>query len=388
VADVLQFYPSIYTHSIPWALHGKTAAKRKRRDWTLVGNRLDFWFRQAQDQQTRGIPIGPDLSRVGAEVILVAVDEALQASMPAVQGFRAVDDYELSFKTRAEAEAALSLLQSALASFELQLNESKTDILELPLALDGTWPAMLRDFSFSDGSPRKRIASLTEYFSTAFALAVKHADESVLKYAMVRAAGCDWSGIPWRTYQQLLLQCATAEPGVFQILISELRKYQRRGEALDQERIAELAELTTKEHLPVAHGSEVVWAVWMMVALGLSFTASMEALISTTDDPLVPLVALHGRERGLAGASLDTSLWEKHMTQEALRGPHWLLAYEAGVRNWLPSQNSKRHHVDQDSSFGYLNTLGVRFYNTRALATAPARWRPRMPLGQLIGYAS
>ena len=40
-ADVSQWYPSTYTHSIPWALHGKAIAKAKRKRSDLIGNRID-----------------------------------------------------------------------------------------------------------------------------------------------------------------------------------------------------------------------------------------------------------------------------------------------------------------------------------------------------------
>jgi hypothetical protein len=32
--DVARFYHSIYTHSIPWVIHGKAAAKKKQRETT------------------------------------------------------------------------------------------------------------------------------------------------------------------------------------------------------------------------------------------------------------------------------------------------------------------------------------------------------------------
>src|SRR5258706_10363560 len=40
--DVKNFYPSIYTHSIPWAIHGKKliTTKRNRYNYGLFGNRL------------------------------------------------------------------------------------------------------------------------------------------------------------------------------------------------------------------------------------------------------------------------------------------------------------------------------------------------------------
>lgn len=386
VADILQFYPSLYTHTIPWAIHGKPVGKAAMNDWSLPGNRLDFWMRQAQDRQTRGVPIGPDTSRLIAELVLVGVDQLIQKRVPGLQGFRALDDYELSFRTRSEAESALAELQSALAEYELQLNESKTDILELPLPLEGAWPLALRDFRFKARSPRRLIGELTEYFSLAFRIAQANPTESVLKYAIARASAMDWSGRPWMTYQDLLLQCATAEPGVLKHVTAELSKYKSVGQKLDRDRITSLAEFIVEDHVPLGHGSEVVWPVWLLVALGLRLSPTMERIISGYNDPLVPLVALHAKSRRLTGASLDTSAREQHMTRDSLLGPHWLLAYEAGVRKWLPTKSRRKHHVDQDPRFKYLREKGVRFYNTRASAREITRWRPRMTLSQVIGY--
>jgi hypothetical protein len=55
--DMSRCYGSIYTHSIPWALHTKPVAKARRNDDSLLGNRLDLWLRNAQDSQTVGIAI-------------------------------------------------------------------------------------------------------------------------------------------------------------------------------------------------------------------------------------------------------------------------------------------------------------------------------------------
>jgi len=38
--DLSQFYPSISTHSIPWALHKKSVAKARPNDYSLLGNAL------------------------------------------------------------------------------------------------------------------------------------------------------------------------------------------------------------------------------------------------------------------------------------------------------------------------------------------------------------
>lgn len=61
-ADLSRFYQTLYTHSIPWALHTKEVAKSKKADKTLPGNAIDIAVRSTQDQQTLGIPVGPETS--------------------------------------------------------------------------------------------------------------------------------------------------------------------------------------------------------------------------------------------------------------------------------------------------------------------------------------
>ena len=69
--DVAQFYNSIYTHSIPWAVHGRTNAKAAFKTRTsVVGDGLDRAVREGQEGQTIGIPIGPDTSLIVGELIL------------------------------------------------------------------------------------------------------------------------------------------------------------------------------------------------------------------------------------------------------------------------------------------------------------------------------
>ena len=87
--DIARFYPSIYTHVIPWAFHGKEQAKANRTEG--LGNELDRLVRTAQDGQTMGIPVGPDTSLVIAEAVAASLDADL--SQFRLQGFRFMDDY-------------------------------------------------------------------------------------------------------------------------------------------------------------------------------------------------------------------------------------------------------------------------------------------------------
>ena len=376
IADIQQFYPSVYTHSLPWALHGKAIAKKNRHDMSLTGNRLDFWVRQGQDQQTRSIPIGPDTSLVLAEILLAAIDVELTARIGNVSGFRAIDDYELLFTTISDAENALAEFQAVLELYELRLNEEKTRIVQLPQVLDDTWPIQLRRFDIRTGK-KSESADLLDFFNLAFELSTTHPIKSILRYAISRARSLSLRSSTWPLYQSLLLQCANSEPGTLKHVTAELKRYKDLGYSIDHARIETTIEQLVSRHLPLGHGSEVAWAIWLAIATESRISKTAAQLVATSHDPLVPLLALHANARKLVPGGLDTTTWEDLMTPEELWGEQWLLCYEANVKGWLPSKGRK-DHVAQDLCFSYLKDNAVSFYNIRASALRVKRWAPRV----------
>ena len=142
--DVQSFYHSIYTHSIPWALHGKVTAKqnRSRHDPAVFGNEIDFFVQQGQDGQTKGIPVGPDTSRIISEPILCAVEEIVeqQVGESILSGFRYVDDIFLCFDSSSEANQALSALKDAVREFELQLIPQRRRLAPHLITMKGRGP--------------------------------------------------------------------------------------------------------------------------------------------------------------------------------------------------------------------------------------------------------
>jgi len=81
-SDIQRFYQSIYTHSIPWAVHGKAAVKKdgNANSAVVTFNKLDQLVRRGQDGQTIGIPIGPDTSRIIGEIVGCAIDKRIELS--------------------------------------------------------------------------------------------------------------------------------------------------------------------------------------------------------------------------------------------------------------------------------------------------------------------
>jgi hypothetical protein len=132
IADIYNFYGSIYTHSISWAIHGRDEAKNKARDFTLLGNRLDKLFQNAQDGQTNGIPVGNVISDLAAELILKDIDELLSPTLEElnIEAFRYKDDYRFICKNKKDARVILDKLAISLSiNYGLTLNQPKTKIV-------------------------------------------------------------------------------------------------------------------------------------------------------------------------------------------------------------------------------------------------------------------
>lgn len=130
-ADVTDCYPSIYTHSLAWALHGKSVAKNDKSK-ALVGNRIDQLVQHMRHGQTNGIPQGSTLMDFIAEMVLGYADQLLcerlsnELGVSDYQVLRYRDDYRIFVNEPQSGERILKLLSEVLMGLGLKLNTSKT----------------------------------------------------------------------------------------------------------------------------------------------------------------------------------------------------------------------------------------------------------------------
>ena len=358
--DIDNFYPSIYTHVIPWALHSKSVAKQNRNNFNLLGNVLDLIIRNGQDQQTLGIHIGPDCSLVIAEIILSAVDAAL-LSTGAVNGFRYLDDYEFGFATYSEGEQALADLQGGLSVYELHLNPRKTFLFELPGAIERPWATELRGFRIRQGSTGQE-TDLIGYFSRAYELSRNYPDDSVLRFALGRMRRSVVVQHNWPLYESTLLHIAAVEPGTLSTVVDELYRYYQAGYQVGLLKVADALHQIIHGHARVNHGSEVAWAIWGCLLFGIHLDDLTASQVAQMEDSVVAILALDAKSKGLISSNVNLTFWTSMMTTQSLVEENWLLAYETNVKGWLPSLGVQ-DHVAADPNFIFLKQNGVHFYD-------------------------
>lgn len=181
-ADISNCFPSIYTHSIPWALVGKEHSKAHRSpsEWF---NEIDFFTRNVKDAETHGILIGPHASNLLSEIVLVVVDDAMYR-----KGYfyiRNIDDYTYYAETHEKAEKFLVDLSTELKKFGLILNHKKTEILKLPLASTEQWVRQLNAHIFVNEDRPLRLNEVRAFLDIALELMQKNNDNSaILNYVI------------------------------------------------------------------------------------------------------------------------------------------------------------------------------------------------------------
>jgi hypothetical protein len=357
VADIAEFYHSIYTHSIPWALHKKAFSKLNR-GAGILGNDIDMLTRNSQYGQTVGIPIGPDTSLVIAECILAEVEELLRPKIPNLIGFRFVDDFELCFKDHSTAEHGLAVLQEQLLEFELRLNPRKTALHIPPISFEPEWIAELRRFKIRDTSGQR--GDLVAYFDLITRFLLAYPSEHVSKYGIKRFTRFRPQPKNLNILQSLLCHVGVAEPGSIREVVESLFFLRDQGFQLDPQLTWETFNTVIANSAPLGYQYEVSWAMWGLISFNFTLDQRSVAALQSTGNSVVAILALDARQRGLA-QNLDLTRWAARMTAQDLREEEWLLSYEANVRNWLPSVGGV-DHVAVDRDFGFLKQRNVRFY--------------------------
>lgn len=143
--DIASCFYHIYTHTITWAVKGKEQAK------SLIGkstfeNDFDTLMQHANYNETNGIIVGPEISRIFAEIILQRIDSnvlnrlkqepyALKLGRD-YEVRRYVDDHYIYANSKDNLRLILDIYKEELQFYKLYINESKLEFFERPFVSD------------------------------------------------------------------------------------------------------------------------------------------------------------------------------------------------------------------------------------------------------------
>lgn len=150
--DISKCFDSLYTHSISWAVLGRDVVKETlaRKDFSTINDsfpdHFDKLMQQLNYNETNGVVIGPELSRIFAEIILQKIDCDIQYSLNNkgirlgvdYECFRYVDDYFLFFNEERVYRVIVDTLETCLKEYKLGLNFEKEVVYKKPIITELT----------------------------------------------------------------------------------------------------------------------------------------------------------------------------------------------------------------------------------------------------------
>ncbi len=143
--DISKCFDSIYTHSISWALLNKDLVKDNiALSKSTFGGEFDRLMQDLNYGETNGIVIGPEFSRIFAEIILQQIDKKVKLRLsnfdeePLIfrrdyELFRYVDDYFIFYNNEEEKDEILRLFRLHLRNYKLGINEEKSEEYSMPI---------------------------------------------------------------------------------------------------------------------------------------------------------------------------------------------------------------------------------------------------------------
>lgn len=141
--DIQACFNSIYTHSIAWATNGgKATYKRffKGSEDGTFGSVWDSLMQKMNYNETNGIVIGPEFSRLFAEVILQYIDKCVEMDLNKkgyrwnvdYECYRYVDDHFFFYNNKEVLETARQSYAYHLNEYKMSISNEKTEDMERP----------------------------------------------------------------------------------------------------------------------------------------------------------------------------------------------------------------------------------------------------------------
>lgn len=365
--DINSCFDSIYTHTIPWVIHGIGTAKKHTRDNSMLGNRLDGCMQAMNYGQTNGVLVGNDLSRIVSEIILCTVDTQIQDQFPRILCRRYVDDYYIYIKEASEIQQIIAFIRSALAKYQLTLNENKIQINESPFIYGKTWLVGMQQ--------AVRLKS-SEFLSWLISEYYKEKDPALLKYGLKVVDSKRYSPHNrWKAMQSKIINMWVRYPFLADRILPLLWNNK---EQLKKSGIKNAIYTVVDQSILLGLDLELIWAIWFVKVFDIQISQEFAVKVLRSNNDLAKIILFDILDKnGLSEKpkiqkeyqSLLDALREDDLDDEGNSGnlpwsSHWLLAYELERKDRFSVISESLDIMSKNPFFMKLLRKDIKFYDS------------------------
>ena len=386
--DITNFYPTIYTHSIPWSILGKEDSKyyfeiknidsnsfetltltdQKARNYKIA-DKIDTLVRNCNDKQSVGLPISPDSSFILSEMVSSRIDQELKIELEGMdyKCVRYYDDYYFYTNSISDADTILKKTQKILYEYKLEVNENKVEIKQLPYFHSDLWNLEVHNYNFKEQYARD-IQEIEYYFSLIFKLVEENRENSswIISYSLTRfeygnvQIKLDQIGI----FISLLLKTLYLDTSNIDQIFKIIYNYKIFIDQNELRKIKILLDKLIKEHIALNHSFEIAWCLWFYKSFDINCSIEILQSILDSEDQISILIALDIiNNHGINKRKLDFTLVNNKISTDNLYNKQWLMCYEIEKKEWL---DVTLNNIDDHAFFKILKNHNVYFYNEQA----------------------
>lgn len=345
-ADISTCFPSIYTHSLCWAMVGKEVAKSNRRSGVWF-NDIDHACQQMRNGETHGLMIGPHASNLLAELILTKVDKSL--SDKGYQFIRNIDDYTCVTETNEDAQTFITDLAKELRIYDLSLNHKKTKIETLPMAAVENWVRVL------NGTPTVGKHGIVDYktarayLDTAVKLMQDNGGNAATLYYAIKVLSKNKIS---NNAKQYCVRTAMHLAIIYPYLVPLLDKYVFTVFNAKIDEIESFSQMLFDDSKKNGNCEGMSFAFYFAVKYGFQIAYDIADIISQDDCLLKTMALVYARKNSITSDLTDLEKEAQRLKAQEF-DENWLFIYEC----LKPSQLSGDWKVIKNSNISFLQPI-------------------------------
>jgi len=367
--DVANFYNTIYTHSITWAMCGKKNAKKYlitqqptsiKKKYELA-DQLDKYIRIQKNTETNGIVVGPFTSRIFSEMIMAELDRKLIE-----RGFvfrRYVDDYKFYFRTESQAQESLPIIEKVLNEYCLNINPAKTEIHRYPFDIISPIQTTLEEIL----QQKKGLNSGVFGVLNAAAQFQLSGHKGAYKYVLKMLKGHDIPSEDFDIIMPSLINIMLIDPKYGKYVINYLKQNNKK---LDKEKLSKIMnhELASSIKNELQQESLLFMQIFMELSLNLNANNLLNILKSGDDfSIIIALDIWKNKNKYVQRTRSEATKIKKainslviELNGETMSGSHWLLLHEILMHKLIDANIIPV--INRNSFFKELIRLNISFY--------------------------
>lgn len=345
-ADISTCFPSIYTHSVPWALVGKATAKANsgnkfKNEWY---NQIDHYTQNCKNGETHGLLIGPHASNLLSEIILVNIDKQMYEK--GWRYTRCIDDFTCYVRSYEDGQRFLVELGQAPREYDFSLNFKKTEILKLPVASVEQWVRKINSISLMQRNGQIDFIGVRAYLDSSIELMQANKDNSaILNYAIKVLGGQKLTP----NAQEYCVKTIFHLCLIYPYLIPLLEEYVFLPFSVQKDSIEKLTQKIYELGYQAKNFEAVCYAIYFSIKYKFSIPALDTAEVVNSDSCLYKLFSLvyyRMQKNKIAEKELKDHA-RKLSNNEDDFGRNWLFVFEALPQSELKDdwKNIKKYGV-------------------------------------------